>query len=79
MILISKESIIILEVMQLIICVNFFAICKNTEWILSKKNKKDLKKRLVKGIKIFLNKRQTKIEKIVAEDIKVFLKIKGKD
>ena len=43
-ILISKESIIILEVMQLIICVNFFAICKNTEWILSKKTRKTLKK-----------------------------------
>ena len=42
-----------------------------------KKTKKGLKK-LVKGTKIFLKKRKTKRNKMVPNDIKIFVKMKSK-
>ena len=40
--------------------------------------KKGFKKRLMKGIKIFLKNRKTKSKNIVASNIKIFLKMKNK-
>ena len=43
------------------------------------KSKKTFKKRLMKGIKIFLKKRKTESENMVANDIKISLNMKSKD
>ena len=47
-------------------------------YILPKKTKKRLKKSPVKGIKIFLKKKQTKSENMVVNDVRIFLKMRNK-
>ena len=47
--------------------------------MLSKKTKKNFKKKLVKDIKIFPKKEKKKCRKIFATDIKIFLKNKDRN
>ena len=57
---------------KLILYINFFPIYKNVGFLLSKKNKEWLQKRLVKDIKMFLRKRKTKSINMVKNDKEIY-------